>query len=60
MPWLLIMLAPIFAFVNSLRASSSIMPGVISTRWLPPRLAMILCDLALLSEPRASHAARLR
>jgi len=46
MLWLLIMLAPIFAFVNSLRASSGSMPGVISSRWLPPRLAMILCGLA--------------
>jgi hypothetical protein len=46
MLWLLIMLAPIVASVNSFRASSSITPGVNSSRWLPRRLAMILCGLA--------------
>jgi len=51
MLWLLILFALIFAFINGLRDSSSIMVGVISSRALPPRLAMNLCGLAELVAP---------
>jgi len=51
MLWLLIFLALIFAVVNGLRDASSIMAGVISSRALPPRLALPLCSLAELAAP---------
>jgi PiT family inorganic phosphate transporter len=51
MLWLLIVFALIFAFINGLRDSSSIMVGVISSRAMPPRLAMNLCGFAELIAP---------
>ncbi len=51
MLWLLIVFALIFAYINGLRDSSSIMAGVISSRALPPRLALYLCGLAVLVAP---------
>ncbi len=51
MLWLLILFALIFAFINGLRDSSSILAGVISSRALPPRLALNLCGLAELIAP---------
>ncbi|MCL4559633.1 MAG: inorganic phosphate transporter [Chloroflexi bacterium] len=51
MLWILIILALIFAFFNGLRDSSSIMAGVISSRALPPRVALNLCGLAELVAP---------
>lgn len=51
MLWLLIIFALIFAFINGLRDSSSIMAGVISSRALPSRMALQLCGLAELVAP---------
>jgi len=51
MLWLLIIFALIFAFINGLRDASSIVAGVISSRSLPPRLALNLCGLAELVAP---------
>ncbi|MEW5870466.1 MAG: inorganic phosphate transporter [Chloroflexota bacterium] len=51
MLWLLIILALIFAFINGLRDSSSIMAGVIASRAQTPRLARTLCGLAELVAP---------
>lgn len=43
---LLITLALIFAFINGYRDSSSILAGVIASRGLPPRFALILSGIA--------------
>ena len=51
MLWLLILFALIFAFINGLRDSSSILVGVISSRALPSRLALNLCGAAELVAP---------
>ena len=51
MLWLLIILAVIFAFANGLRDSSSILAGVISSKALPPRLALNLVGIAELVAP---------
>ena len=51
MLWLLILLAVIFAFANGLRDSSSILAGVISSKALPPRLALNLIGIAELAAP---------
>ena len=51
MLWFLIIFALVFAFINGLRDSSSIMAGVIASRSLPPRLARNLCGLAELVAP---------
>lgn len=43
---LLIILALVFAFINGYRDSSSILAGVIASRALPPRSALILSGIA--------------
>jgi PiT family inorganic phosphate transporter len=51
MLWVLIALSLIFAFVNGLRDSSSIVTGVISSHSLHPRASLNLCGLAELVAP---------
>jgi PiT family inorganic phosphate transporter len=51
MLWLLILFAFVFAFINGFRDSSSIIAGVITSRSMPPRLALALCGIAELVAP---------
>lgn len=51
MVWELIFLAVVFAYLNGLRDSSSILAGVISSRSMAPRYALLLCGLTELVAP---------
>ncbi len=51
MLWLLILLALIFAFLNGYRDSSSILAGVIVSKSLPPRLALLIAGAAEFAAP---------